>query len=171
MSLKMSDVDLEKGILILRITKKNKQRYVPVHSLTQEILHAYCMSMGIIGYPEELLFPGVDKGTPLTDNTVRNYFKNILDMAGIKRDGYRSFERGPCLHCFRHVFAIRSFKQAEDHGTKISNAIPFLSTYLGHDSLYETAKYLKFTSELFPDTTHKFEAYTEGIFPEVSFDE
>ena len=75
------------------------------------------------------------------------------------------------IHCFRHVFAIKSFKLVEECGIKITDAVPFLPTYLGHDSLYETEKYLKFSGELFPDTTAKFEAYTDGIFPEVLINE
>lgn len=90
---------------------------------------------------------------------------------GITRDGYKLFERGACIHCFRHVFAIKSFKLAEEHGSKITDAVPFLSTYLGHDSLYETEKYLKFSGELFPNTMAKFEAYTDAIFPEVIINE
>jgi integrase len=92
-------------------------------------------------------------------------------QAGITRDGYQPYERGACVHCFRHVFAIKAFKDAEKRGIKITDAVPFLSTYLGHDSLYETEKYLKFSGDLFPDTLEKFEAYTNGIFPEVIINE
>jgi integrase len=69
--------------------------------------------MGIVTDAEAYIFPGTDREKPLAENTARNYFKRILEESGITRDGYLSNERGPCLHCFRHTFAIRSFKQAE----------------------------------------------------------
>jgi len=169
--LKMNDVDLNSGIITLRVTKKYKQRLVPMHNELINTLKDYCMAMGIIANPNSYLFPGIDKNTALAGNTVRNYYKSILLQVGITRDGYKPFERGACIHCFRHVFAIKSFKLAEERGIKITDAVPFLSTYLGHDSLYETEKYLKFSGELFPDTTAKFEAYTDGIFPEVIINE
>lgn len=169
-NLQMGDIDLENGILTLKVTKKYKQRLVPMHNTLTEILKRYCMAMGIVGNPNAYLFPGIDNDTPLAANTVRNYFKSLLEQINITRDGYQRYERGPCLHCFRHVFTVRSFKLAEERGIKITDAVPFLSTYLGHDSLYETEKYLKFNGELFPDTTKKIEAFTDDIFPEVQID-
>lgn len=170
LSLKMRDVDLQCGILTLRITKNRKQRLIPMHHSLTKILSAYCMAIGIVGHPDKAVFPGADEFTPLALNSTRNYFSIILDLAGIKRDGYKRHERGPCLHCLRHGFVVRSFKQAEVKGNKIHDSIPFLSTYLGHKSLYETEKYLKFSGDLFPDSIRKFEAYTADVFPEVQFD-
>lgn len=126
------------------------------------------MAMGIISDADAYLFPGINKETPLAENSIRNYFKRILKDVGITREGYLANERGACLHCFRHTFAIRSFKKAE---IKIDDSVPFSSTYLGHDSLYETEKYLKFSGDFPSDTLVRFENFTEGIFPEVKIDE
>lgn len=75
------------------------------------------------------------------------------------------------MHCLRHVFVFKSFANAEKNGRRIDDAIPYLSIYLGHDSLNETEKYLKFSSELFPDAMKLFDDYTAQIFPEVKYDE
>jgi integrase len=166
--LKLKDIDFSRGIITLKVTKKYKQRLVPMHDELTAILRDYCIAMGIIVKPDAYLFPGIDKNTPLAGNNIRNYYKKLLLLAGITRGGYQPYERGACIHCFRHVFAINAFKNA---GIKITDAVPFLSTYLGHDSLYETEKYLKFSGDLFPDTIEKFEVYTDGIFPEVIINE
>lgn len=42
------------------------------------------------------------------------------------------------------------------------------SHYLGHDSLYETEKYLKFSGNYFEDTLTKFQDYSGKLFPEVT---
>ncbi|ETP71175.1 hypothetical protein UYO_2875 [Lachnospiraceae bacterium JC7] len=55
----------------------------------------------------------------------------------------------------------------ERSGIKASESVPFLSTYLGHDSLYETEKYLKYSGNYFEDTLTKFDDYSGELFPEV----
>lgn len=50
--------------------------------------------------------------------------------------------------------------------------VPFLSIYLGHKSLRETEKYLKFdATEIYPEVMDPFIDFTEGMFPEVNYDE
>lgn len=44
-----------------------------------------------------------------------------------------------------------SFAKAEREGRHLDDAVPFLSVYLGHAGINETAKYLKFSNELFPE--------------------
>ena len=41
------------------------------------------------------------------------------------------------------------------------------SLYLGHDSLNETEKYLKFSSEMYPETTKLFGSFMKDLLPEV----
>lgn len=75
------------------------------------------------------------------------------------------------MHCIRHVFVFNSFAKAEKDGRRIDDSVPYLSIYLGHDSLNETEKYLKFSSEMFPEAMDLFDGYTALIFPEVNFHE
>jgi integrase len=94
----------------------------------------------------------------------------ILNANGIEQNNRKKHERGPCLHCFRHVFAFKSFEQAERAGRHLDDAIPYLSIYLGHDSLDETSKYLKFSSELFPDAVETYGTYMEDLLPEIDYE-
>ena len=50
---------------------------------------------------------------------------------------------------------------------KLDKMSSYLSTYLGHDSLYETEKYLKYSGNYFEDTLTKFNDYSGELFPEV----
>ena len=52
----------------------------------------------------------------------------------------------------------------------IDDAIPYLSIYLGHDSLDETSKYLKFSSELFPEAVENFGDFMYDLLPEVDYE-
>lgn len=171
LALKMKNVDLDGGILILKQTKGDKQRLVPMHQTLTSILHRYCLAMGLIGKAEALLFPNGTQGVPLSVRSARNKFNTILKYAGISLKGRAKRERGPCLHCMRHVFVFKSFAEAERSGRSIDDSVPYLSIYLGHDSLKETESYLKFSSELYPEAMGLFEDYTLQVFPEVSYDQ
>lgn len=169
LSLKMKDVDFDAGVLTMRYTKGDKQRLVPMHPSLTESLEQYCMAMGMIGYPEAFLFPTSDLMEPVTAQNARHKFSFILEQGNIYLPGRRKHQRGPCMHCLRHVFAFKSFANAEKAGRRVDDIIPYLSIYLGHDSLKETEKYLKFSSEMFPNAMELFNDYTAQIFPEVNF--
>lgn len=170
LALKMKDVDLDGGILTLKHTKGNKQRLVPMHQTLTSIFKRYCLAMGLIGKAYALLFPSAIQEIPISVQTARNRFNVILKFAGISIRGRVKWERGPCLHCLRHVFAFKSFAKAEKSGHSIDASVPYLSLYLGHDSLKETEKYLKFSHELYPEALKLFEDYTLQVFPEVAYE-
>ena len=46
---------------------------------------------------------------------------------------------------------FHAFKQLETAGYHIDMASPYLSVYCGHESLVESEKYMKFSSELFEE--------------------
>ena len=81
------------------------------------------------------------------------------------------YERGPCFHCLRHVFVLKSFKQLAAKGISIDNSIPYLSIYLGHSNLMQTEHYMKFTCDMFEDEFQKFANYSANVFPEVHYEE
>lgn len=170
LALKMKDVDLDNGVLTLRHTKGDKQRHVPMHISLVLILRNYCMAMGLIGKIDSFLFPSTSSDTPMSTKTAFHRFKNILKLSNISLPGRRKRQRGPCLHCLRHVFVFKSFVKAEKDGRGINDSVPYLSIYLGHDSLKETEKYLKFSSEMYPEAMELFEDYTAQIFPEVDYE-
>ena len=171
-NLKMRDLDLELGTVHLKNTKFNKERLVPMHSSLVLILEKYCRIMGIIGNPDAWVFPGVDNSKPVNERVVRRKFETILKNVGISIPGREFRRRGVCLHCFRHSFAVRSFKRGEQEGRHLDTTVPYLSIYLGHKSLRETEKYLKFdATDIYPEAMDPFMSFTEGMFPEVNYEE
>ena len=167
MSIKVGDLDFDRNLIILRVTKKYNQRLVPFGKDLAEIIYRYCIGMGILNDSEAYLFPGEDTHSHISTNNVGNYYRIIRKRAGMNNSWQIKSGRSACLHCFRHTFAVRSFDKNERNGIKASESVPFLSTYLGHDSLYETEKYLKFSGNYFEDTLTKFNDYSGELFPEV----
>ena len=171
LNIKVGDIDFDRKLFILRVTKKYKQRLVPFGDELSDMLFRYCTAMGVINDSEAYLFPEDNKYTPLKANSVGNFYRVIRKRAGINNKKRNSNGRGACLHCFRHTFAVRSFDKNERRGISAKDSVPFLSTYLGHDSLYETEKYLKYSGDYFEDTLVKFDAFAGDLFPEVDMDE
>lgn len=169
--LNTSDIDLENGILRMVNTKGNKQRLVSMSSGMTDILSRYCMAMGISGTGGKWLFPSFNEDTHISDKAVKHRFEKVLKDNNIYLSNRKKYERGPCLHCMRHVFAFKSFAKAEREGRHLDDAIPYLSIYLGHEGLNETAKYLKFSNELFPESIDAFGDFMCGLLPEVDHEE
>ena len=168
--LRLCDVDFENGILYMHNTKNDKHRIVPVSDEMKVILQKYCMAYGLLGKNEGWLFPSQLSDSHISDRAIKRKFDAILKNNGIQLPNRKKHERGPCLHCFRHVFAFKSFAQSERAGRHLDDAIPYLSIYLGHDSLDETSKYLKFSNEMFPDSIECFGDFMEGLMLEVDYE-
>lgn len=161
--LRVGDVNFERGFLLLRQPKNKKQRIVPMHETLAKILLQYCVTMELTNEPEAFLFPGAKLERHISGTTVLNWFHNILKSIGIYVPPV-PHERGQCLHCLRHLFAVKSFAQAERNGRSTGDSVPYLSVYLGHYDMDGTEKYLKFSSDIFPEYTELFEAYSAEAF-------
>lgn len=168
--LKFSDVDLERGILYMYNTKNDKHRLVPISDEMRMILQKYCMACGLLNKKDSWLFPSFKNEGHISDRAIKHKFNTILEANNIRLPNRKKHERGPCLHCFRHVFAFKSFTKAEREGRHLDDAIPYLSIYLGHDSLNETAKYLKFSNEMFPEAIDMFGDFMEVFVTEVDYE-
>ena len=166
----MSDVDLDNGILRMLNTKGDKHRLVPMSAAMTDILTDYCLAMGLHSKGTGWLFPASRNSGHISTEAVKRRFDSILKANGIRLKNRRKHERGPCLHCMRHVFAFKSFSQAECQGRHLDDAIPFLSIYLGHDGINETSKYLKFSNEMFPESIDAFGDFMSGLLPEVGYE-
>ena len=59
---------------------------------------------------------------------------------------------------------MRSFKQMIDRGLDMYVALPILSTYLGHKTIYATERYVRLTMEMYPDISEKCSVKFQSIF-------
>ena len=73
-------------------------------------------------------------------------------------------QKSKILDFWRHHHAVYSFKQLSDSGLDMYTALPILSTYLGHKTIFATEKYLRLTMELFPHIKDKIQEKAEIIF-------
>lgn len=133
------DIDLNLGVLFVRHAKNDKQRYVPMDISLTELIRAY---LSIVPQ-REYLFVNSTSGRRYSAEWARKRMGHLLQDCGIDFERVRKYERGPCLHCFRHTFVAKAFDQLLQTPLDFADAVPFISTYLGHCDLRETDKYLQ----------------------------
>ena len=170
-TLKLKDINFTTDTLTIRKTKSNEYRIVPMDSSLSKILAKYCNSMKLGVNSEAYIFPGINFRNPIPSYCFRNHFNRLLKETEIVLPHRKKYERGPCIHCFRHSFAHRSFKKGTQGGWNVNDQIPWLSVYLGHKNLQETSRYLKFNSEMFIKEIKLFENSSASLYPEVNFDD
>lgn len=166
-SLQRKDIDFNAGTIFLRNTKFSKERKIPVHESLLAILERYCMAMGILSKPDAFLFPGRNPNRHYTTRQVDFWFSKILRLANIDQRKRPANERGACLHCLRHVFVLKSMQQLEAAGRPVDMNDLLLPTYLGHNCLIDTDRYMRFSGVQVPDALDAFEGYAAGLIPRI----
>lgn len=167
MALRRRDVDFKAGTLFLEHTKFAKERLIPVHETLLSILERYCLAMGIMYEPDAYLFPGRKKGTHLCTRQMDAWFSEILKLGNINQREKAPGERGACIHCLRHLFVIKAVQQLEEKGHPIHLDDLLLPTYLGHEHLLDTDKYMRFSGVQDSSSLEAFESYSAGLIPDV----
>jgi integrase len=167
--LKISDVNLDEGILTIQHSKKDNSRLVPMSLELTQRCRKYFFIVHVFANDNDWFFPGLN-GKPMTIGNVYHNFRRFLWKAGISHDGRG---KGPRVHDFRHVYACHCLRKWVLQRKGLGAYLPVLKTYMGHDSFEETAYYLKLTADVFPDISIKLERFYPDIIPrlEGDFDE
>jgi site-specific recombinase XerD len=125
--LKLSDIDSKQ--MVFKVTGKgNKQRLLPLHKDTLDLLRGYYK----IYKPKTWLFEGRIKGKPLNKSTYQVLVRKLAQRAKIKKR--------VSMHTLRHSYATHLL----DHGVSIK----IIQELLGHRSLQTTQIYTHVTREM-----------------------
>ena len=163
-SLRKSSVDLREGILTIFNAKNRKDRLVPMSGSLANRLCGYLNRVSLIRPGAEYVFPS-PKSEYIQPVTVYERFREILFQAGIP---HRGREKGPCLHSLRHTFAVHSLRKMESDGVDLYCALPVLSTYMGHENIFATERYLRMTAQVHPEIINQLQAAYGDIVPKVT---
>jgi integrase/recombinase XerD len=161
--LRVSDVDLDAGVLQFRDAKGGKDRQVPVSaSLRVRLVDYHAHVGGRSG--GDWLFPG-RAGQPLTLGNIEKNFRRFLWQARISHGGRG---RGVRVHDLRHTFVVNNLRSWFARGDDVGALLPVLQTYLGHSSIADTAYYLRLTAESYPDITARVQHALGDVVPPVA---
>lgn len=163
-ALRIHDFDLNRGILTIRNSKNDNNRIIPLSASLKIYMINYFNKMHPLAKNDDFVFP-TPKKEQYNINTIYNYFRKILWQSGISHGGRG---KGPRLHDLRHTFAVHSLQNWIIQNKDTYVLLPILSTYLGHKTIYATEKYLRLTSEMYPDIIDKVKNTCGEIIPEVT---
>lgn len=153
LGLLLSDIQSE-GLLI-RKTKFQKTRLVPLHETAVKGLGQYLDCRRKLHPGGEHVFVS-DDGQRLPYWKVNAVFRKLLKSA----DLVPASGRAPHLHDLRHTLAVRALEQSPAGRHRIGQHMVALATYLGHVNIDATYWYLETTPELLRDIA----AASESLF-------
>lgn len=162
LSLKNKDVNLDDRFVIIKKSKNGKERLVPLSESLSLVCKEYvkCRDLVVVKTSKEDNFFVSIKGTSCTQASVRGWFKIILWKGGISRN-----DHGPRVHDLRHTFSVHSLAMMAEAGVDLYCSLPVLSTYLGHQSLEATDKYVRLTAEIYPALLRDVDTICLNVFP------
>jgi integrase len=151
------DVDLRTGVLSVRGSKFNKDRLVPVHASTLEVLRRSAeirdAHFGEVASPAFFL---TLRASRYARNTLQLDFWRLGRAAGLRE----AMGNGPRYHDLRHTFAVRRLAGWYREGLDLQAMLPVLATYIGHAHYTDTAYYLGATAELLGLAADRFARFT-----------
>lgn len=160
LGIRKCDVNLDSGIIKLRETKNNRERYVVLGDDMQSLMAQFADKCFYLLADEGYIFTNSNGGR-LSGDMIYEAHRDFLHQAGIPflGDGL-----GPRIHDWRHTMAVKSFKRMIDSGLDMYVALPILSTYLGHKGMDSTERYVRLTTSIYPHIEERFRAKIEEIF-------
>lgn len=166
--LKNKDVNITGKCLALRDTKNGKDRLVPISASLTAVCTDY------LEHRDQLPIAGLERenqpffvslnGGVCKHAAVYSWFRKVLFLAGIPFTGNR---KGPRIHDLRHSFACHSFVKLSDEGVDLYCSWPYLSAYLGHQSLESTEQYIRLTSQMYPELLKDTDGLYVDILPDI----
>ena len=149
--------DLTTDGLLVRQTKFRKSRLVPLHATARDGLGRYIARRQQVSGDAPLFVSML--GTRLAYSTVAATFRELTRSIGLRGEPGKP---GPCIHDFRHTFAVRVLENCRGGKDEIACNMLALSTCLGHAHLSDTYYYLHATPKLMEETSRAGENLFRG---------
>ena len=158
------DVDLDVGTVFIRKNKSHRERLIPMAEDMVCICREYSKKIRLIYPDSEYFFPS-PSGLPysakwLTRNFIRlwNNSKEVENTSRVR------------VYDLRHRYATAVFTKWMDEKEDLYVLLPYLSAYMGHAHLEDTAYYI----HLLPDKLRKSSTIDwtvfERLLPEVDYE-
>jgi integrase/recombinase XerD len=142
--------------LVIRKTKFQKSRLVPLHETASEGLSRYIRRRRQVPAMDDWIFVSV-RGRRLDRSSVHETFCGLLESVGL----YRGAGRRPRIHDVRHTFAVNALLACPEGRDNVGRHLLALSTYMGHAKISDTYWYLESTPHLMRDIASACERFLE----------
>lgn len=156
------DVDLGSATLTIRQSKSHKDRIVYMAGDVARLMEVYHERIREF-VESEWVFPGGAAGSHILKTSVCRAFRQIWN----RTDFSRSCSKRPTAHCLRHGFVVDRMNEWMLDGANLGTKTPYLSMYLGHQSMDETFYYYHQANKAY-QVIRKCDASSGLVIPEVS---
>ena len=133
---KIGDIDFETRLILIRQSKWNKDRIVPMSEVASRFMKRYLAGRTA---RESYVFLGT--GAKMCPTSINRLFKKLLEKAGL-------YKKGLCAHSIRHSCATHLLDQGAD--------LRYVQELLGHESIETTCVY---THELYDNMKRIYRTY------------
>jgi integrase/recombinase XerD len=161
LNLQLPDVNLDSAVLTIRGAKCGKDRLVPLHASTSQVLAQYLAERGHRwgDRPVSSYVFVSNRGNRLDGAEVHRAFYALSRQIGLRG---LSDSHGPRLHDMRHRFATNTLVRWYQRDQDPERLLPVLSAYLGHVHIADTQWYLNGSPELMREAMRRLEHCWEG---------
>ncbi len=168
LNLNNEDINIEKGTILIRKSKNQRQRIIPITPTLEEILRQYIsyrnrMPIKNIDHKESPFFVS-HTGKRIRKSVAYTWFRKILKLCNILFIGGN---HGPRVHDLRHTFAVHTLMKQVKSGKDMYCLLPILSVFMGHKTLMGTESYVRLTSEMFPELNLQVGSISSYVFPSL----
>jgi integrase/recombinase XerD len=154
------DVDLEEGVITVRLAKNGKSRFVPISECTVNRLRAYRVERNRILGASPAPFFLFERGQRPDECAIRYNFAKVSQIIGLRaQQGIYKHGRGPRIHDLRHTFAVNTILDWYRKGLDSDREMIKLSTYLGHVTPECTYWYIEAVPELLQLASERAERF------------
>lgn len=164
-SLLDKDVDLDHNYLILRNCKNGKDRIVPISESLADTCYQYRKYREMLPHKSKFFFVKLN-GCECPSNSFIRWWNKILKISDVK---HRGKTVGPRMQDLRHTFCVKSMVRLAKEGKDLYYILPILSMYVGHQSLAATDRYVRMTSEMYPDLLSQTDSICSYIFSQLKY--
>lgn len=137
-ALRPEDIDVRRGLIVIRMAKGRKDRIVPLSTKIFDLLQVYLASHEPLNY----LFEGMVKGEPYDSRSLQQVIKSAVQKAGI--------EKPVTLHWLRHSYATHLLESGTD--------LRYIQEILGHRSSKTTEIYTHVSSKSIQQIVSPFDS-------------
>ena len=157
LKLKRSDVNLNDGTIYIANSKVHKDRIVAMSDALRDLCIKYDDLMESYIPDREYFYQRPD-GDAYNVLWLQRTFRSC-----IRNSGLTFADKRPRVYDWRHNYATRVIQKWIQNGDDIAVMLPYLSTYMGHSSLEDTAYYV----HLVPEHLEKDRMNEWSAIPEV----
>ena len=163
--LQSSDIDFDRGVLLIRKNKSHKERYVALSDDVLRMCYDYRSTTANIFNDHTYFFPSPN-GVPYNRRWLSKQFHMIWKR--VQPNGCTS---NAVVYDLRHRYATTMMMKWLDEGTDLHAKLPYLSAYMGHTHFSDTAYYIHLLPEKLIRSSAIDWDYFSMLIPEVGEDE